>query len=423
MKSILKIPFLSHLQSEGGVKGVQVIASSALGVGVGLLGLPILTIGLFMSSLHATFGWSRAEVAGASTCINLATIIAAPFVGRLCDKVGVRPVALASLCSLSIGFACLANMNGSLLVYYLTWFLLAAGGVGTSGIVWTRAIGTYFHTNRGLALGLALAGTALAALISPLTLGPIIESFGWRAGYAALSAVSLLTIPVTYFLFSEKPLEARDVHAAHGNGVTFNEAIRVASYWRLGGGIFLLVAGMGSALVHFVPLAIDSGLPPVIAQRLFAIVGLSMLLGRVSIGTLLDRLNPLYVAGISLAVPALGCALLLLGVPSIPVFAAAVAVFGFSAGAEVDILAFIVARYFGLKSYGAIYGSQLMFFAAGSGLGSILTGVVRDRSGTYSPALMAGIPVFLVGAMLVVSIGRPITVKTNQQPKLNAGSA
>jgi predicted MFS family arabinose efflux permease len=407
------VSFLSRLRDEGGVKGLWVIASSALGVGVGLLGLPLLTIGLFMSSLHEAFGWSRAEVAGASTCINLATIIAAPFVGRLCDKVGVRPVALASLCSLTVGFACLASMNGSLMVYYVTWFLLAAGGVGTSGIVWTRAIGTYFRANRGFALGLALTGTAFAALVAPLTLGPVIMDFGWRAGFAALSVVSLLTIPVTRFLFSERRREADGLHVPQ-SGVTLGEAVRSAAYWRLGCGIFLLVAGMGSAMVHLVPLAIDSGLPAATAQRLFAVVGLSMLLGRVSVGTLLDRLDPLHVAAASLSIPAAGCALLLLDAPSVVVFACATALFGFSAGAEVDILAFIVARYFGMKSYGAIYGSQLMFFSAGSGLGSLLTGYVRDHAGTYSPALTAGIAVFIAGAMLVASIG----VKSKQQADL-----
>jgi predicted MFS family arabinose efflux permease len=405
------VPLLSRLHGEGGAKGIGVIVSSALGVGVGLLGLPLLTIGLFMSSLHDAFGWSRAEVAGASTCINLATIIAAPFAGRLCDRVGVRPVALASLCALTAGFACLAAMNGSLAVYYVTWFLLAAGGVGTSGIVWTRAIGTYFHANRGLALGLALTGTAFAALIAPLTLGPVIVDLGWRAGFATLGAVSLLTLPVTWLLFSERRHEAPAAHLLH-SGVTLGEAVRRGSYWRLGFGIFLLVAGMGSAMVHLVPLAIDSGLPPAVAQRLFAIVGLSMLLGRVSIGTLLDRLNPLRVAAVSLSIPAAGCALLLPGAPPVAVFAGAVALFGFSAGAEVDILAFIVARYFGLKSYGAIYGSQLMFFSAGSGLGSLLTGYVRDHAGTYSPALMSGIAVFIAGGLLVASIGAPPGAKS-----------
>lgn len=415
------VPYLSRLRDEGGVRGLWTIAASALGVGVGLLGLPLLTIGLFMPSLHQAFGWSRAEVAGASTCINLATIIAAPFIGRLCDRIGVRPVALASLCALTIGFGCLAAINGSLPAYYVTWFLLAAGGVGTSGIVWTRAVGTYFTANRGLALGLALTGTAFAALIAPLTLGPVIVDFGWRAGFAALSAVSLLTIPVTWFLFSERRHDPHGAPTLHA-GVTLGEAVRSSSYWRLGTGIFLLIVGMGSAMVHLVPLAIDSGLPPVTAQRLFAIVGLSMLLGRVSIGPLLDRLDPLRVAAVSLSIPAAGCALLLLAAPSVGAFAGATALFGFSAGAEVDILAFIVARHFGLKAYGAIYGSQLMFFSAGSGLGSLATGYVHDRAGTYSPALMAGIAVFIVGAMLVASIGATLKTGSQQGAGVTAGA-
>jgi len=103
------------------------------------------------------------------------------------------------------------------------------------------------------------------------------------------------------------------------------------------------------------------------------------------------------------------------------VFACAITLFGFSAGAEVDILAFIVARYFGLKSHGAIYGSHPMFFSAGSGLGSLLTGYVRDRAGTYSPALMAGIAVFIAGAMLVTSIGAALGTKSKQPADLAAG--
>ena len=302
--------WLTRLKKEGGTKGLHTIGSSALGVGVGLLGLPILTIGLFMGALHNAFGWTRAEIAGASACINIGTILAAPVAGRLCDKIGVRPVALVSLCFLAVGFACLAEMNGKLMIYYLIWLLLAAGGVGTSGIVWTRAIGTYYRTNRGLALGLALTGTA----------------------FAASSRRS---------------------------------------------------------------------------QRLFSIVGLSMLVGRILIGRMLDKLDPLIVATVALAIPSARCMVLLAASPSIATFAVAATLFGFSAGAEVDILPFMVARYFGLQSYGAIYGTLLVFFAAGSGTGGILTGHIRDVSGTYHPAQVGGIVVFLLGTALVGFMGSP----------------
>ncbi len=395
----------SRLLAEGGREGCAVIPASALGVGVGLLGLPILTIGLFMGPLHADFGWSRAEIAGASTCINLATILAAPFIGSLCDRIGVRRVALASLISLTLGFFALSVMNGSLLMYYTVWFLLSAGGVGTSGIVWTRAIGTYFERNRGLALGLTLTGTAFAALLAPLTLGPLIANVGWRSGFLALSGVSFLTIPVTYFFFRERFADrSSNTIAGHiAKGVSLAQAVRQANFWKIGVGIFLLVLGMGSCLVHFVPMAVDAGVPLDVARHLFAVIGLAMLFGRIAIGALLDRYNPIHVSSVALAVPALAC-VLLLQEPFSPTVSAgiAAAIFGFSAGAEVDILAFLVARYFGLRSYGAIYGCQLAFFAAGSGVGGVLTGHIRDVSGSYHPALMGGVVVFTLGALFIL---------------------
>jgi len=410
----------SNLEREGGNAGLLVIASSSLGVGVGLLGLPILTIGLFMGPLHADLGWSRVQIASASTCINLATICAAPFIGFLCDRFGVRRIAMTSLAFLTVGFFALAEMGTSLPAYYAIWFVMAAGGVGTSGIVWTRAIGTFFEKNRGQALGLALTGTAFAALLAPLTLGGIITDHGWRAGYLALGCICLVTIPVTFLFFQERGL--RQTLSAGGpserSGMSLAEAVRTTGFWKIGIGIFFLILGMGSCLVHFVPLAIDVGVPPVVAGRMFAVIGFSMLLGRVLIGALLDRLNPILVATVALALPAFGCYLMFAPVVSV-MASTTIAAFlmGFSAGAEVDILAFLVARYFGLRSYGAIYGCELAFFALGSGTGGLLTGYVRDVTGSYQPALIAGIFVFLIGALLILWLsGTPVVKRAVPAP-------
>jgi MFS family permease len=404
------------LESEGGRDGLLVIASSALGVGVGLLGLPILTIGLFMRPIHADLGWSHAQIASASTCINLATICAAPFIGSLCDRFGVRRIAITSLAFLTAGFFTLAQMGNSLPAYYAIWFIMAAGGVGTSGIVWTRAIGTFFERNRGQALGLALTGTAFAALLSPLTLGGVIADYGWRAGYVALGCICLITIPITFFFFRERavPQMLSAAGSSERPGMSLAEAVRTSSFWKIGVGVFFLVLGMGSCLVHFVPLAVDAGVSPVVAGRMFAVIGFSMLLGRVVIGALLDRRNPLMVATVALAIPSLGCYLMVS--PIISVLASttiAAALLGFSAGAEVDILPFLVARYFGLKSYGAIYGCELVFFALGSGTGGLLTGHVRDVTGSYQSAAIAGIFVFVIGALFILWLsGTPVVKKT-----------
>ncbi|MCW6507841.1 MFS transporter [Lichenifustis flavocetrariae] len=401
-----KVPagWLAGLKAEGGRDGCRATAASALGVGVGLLGLPLLTIGLFMAPLHQEFGWSRAQIAGASTCINLATICAAPFVGRLCDRVGVRPVALASLAALTIGYLALAAMNGSLLAYYITWLLMAGGGVGTSGIVWTRAVGTFFERYRGRALGLALTGTAFAALLAPPLIGAIIASLGWRVGYAALGAVTLATIPITVLFFGERREVGVRLGRLNGHsGVELGEAVRSRAFWVIGMSVFFAVLGMGSYLVHFVPLAIDLGVSPGTARGLFAVIGLSMLFGRVAVGTLLDRLNPTRLSAVTLAVPALASLLLAShAVQPLGAMTVAAIILGLSAGAEVDILSFLVARYFGLRAYGAIYGCELMFFAAGSGIGGLLTGAVRDAVGSYEPALIGGVAVFTLAGLTIL---------------------
>jgi MFS family permease len=61
---------------------------------------------------------------------------------------------------------------------------------------------------------------------------------------------------------------------------------------------------------------------------------------------------------------------------------------GLSLGAEVDILAYLTSRYFGLKAFGTIYG---MFFAAvlfGTAFGPVSFGLAFERTGTYVDILV-----------------------------------
>jgi len=410
MSGAVKQSAVSAFSKEGGPGSIGVVASAALGVGVGLLGLPLLTVGLFMGPLHADFGWTRAQVAGASFCINAATLLTAPIIGQICDRVGVRPVAIGSLAALCAGFVALSLMNGSITVYYLLWLALAMGSVGTSGIVWTRAIGTLFDQHRGFALGLTLTGTALAALLGPMALGPLIAKFGWRGGYLGLAAITAISIPLIYVFFFERRSaviadEKRRQIDVNAIGLSRSEAFRTLAFWKMGIGLFLVVLGMGSALVHFVPMAVDAGYKIQAASGFFSIIGLSMLVGRVLIGFMLDRFHAAYVAAVALALPALACWALIGAGTGGPNFIFAAAIFGFCAGAEIDLIAYLVSRYFGMRAYGAIYGCQMMFFAAGSGVGGVLTGHIRDVYGSYNPALYGGIAVFVLGAGIIGSMG------------------
>jgi MFS family permease len=79
---------------------------------------------------------------------------------------------------------------------------------------------------------------------------------------------------------------------------------------------------------------------------------------------------------------------------------------GFAAGVEYDLMAFLVARYFGMKSYGAIYGALYGFFAAGAGVAPVVFGAAFDQHHSYAGPLTISAAFLLTGALMLLTLGR-----------------
>jgi hypothetical protein len=73
-------------------------------------------------------------------------------------------------------------------------------------------------------------------------------------------------------------------------------------------------------------------------------------------------------------------------------------IMGLSVGAEFDLMAFIVSRYFGVRAFGALYGFIIMFVNFANAAGTGLMGWCFQLKHSYTPMLV----VFEV--MLVVTI-------------------
>ena len=86
--------------------------------------------------------------------------------------------------------------------------------------------------------------------------------------------------------------------------------------------------------------------------------------------------------------------------------AAAIGLIGFALGVEYDLMAFFIARYFGMRSYSAIYGVLYVFFSLGAGFGPLLFGLDFDRHGSYRIALLTAIVVLLGAALSFLTLGR-----------------
>ena len=397
-------------------RGWPTILAAALGVSVGLTGLPFYTFGTFIKPLGDSFGWLRSEIALGMLFLSAGTVLTGPLIGMLIDRFGVRIVALPSLIGLAIGFVALSQAGPSLSSYYAGWLLVALLGCATTPLAWTRAIGMHFDQARGLALGLALTGTGFAGIFGPIAMQRVLAAYDWRAGYLAMAAfVVLVVLPIAALgLRGErggttgKPLAARA-------GMRWQQALATRSFWVIAASIFLMIMAQASATVHFVPMLTDGGLPPAVAASTLGLLGVSIIVGRVVVGLLVDRVHAPRVASLFFVLPALALALLLWRIDATTARTAAV-LLGLAAGAEVDLLAYLVSRYFGLKAYGVIYGAQLSAFGIGAGLGPPLTGLVYDSTQSYSAALIAGICLFLAGAALVATLGRYPVFAADPEP-------
>jgi len=77
---------------------------------------------------------------------------------------------------------------------------------------------------------------------------------------------------------------------------------------------------------------------------------------------------------------------------------------GFAVGAEVDLIGYFTARYFGMAHYGAIYGLQYSIFIFGAAIGPVYTGYIWDVTGNYDLALIIAaalmVPVVIIALTL-----------------------
>jgi MFS transporter, OFA family, oxalate/formate antiporter len=392
-------------------KGWKVLTAAFLGVMCGASPIPFNVLGALFKPLEAEFGWNRGEVSAGITVFGITASLMAPVIGWLADKYGVRRVALWSLAGFIITFAALYFTPASLLGYYFLWFLVGLVGIGSTPVTWSRAISMWFVKNRGLALGIMLIGTSAAALIVPNLAVWAIGAHGWRAMFPIVALMPLLVaLPVCLMLFREPRPDERPVAltGADGNvaGMSFGAAVKTRQFWTLWISILLIAAAYGGTHIHMIPIVMDHGLTLPAAAGMMSIVGLGLLVGRIGVGFLLDRLWGPAVGFPVLCLPALAC-FLLMGTGS-DVMAISIAAFllGFAAGAESDLIAFLAARYFGMAHFGRIYGMLYMPFGLFSAISPLIYGIVRDRTGSYDAMLVVAAGLFVAGGALLITMGR-----------------
>ena len=390
-------------------QGWKPLLAATIGTMCGIFTLTNYSQGFFVGPVTSEFGWSPPQFFLSYTVLMCCGLITGPLVGSIAQKVGLRTVGVVGLIGHSLGYVLLSFNNGSLPMWYGTWALLAVLGAGSLPIVWTGVLNNWFSKHRGKAIGITMAGTGLGAFLLPPIVEFLISNYGWRTAYRGIGLGALaISIPIVLALFKEKADSASESSTAGSEtwGMTRAEAMRTMRFWTLGIVLFVTVIVIAGLLSNFARIMTEKGLERETIASIAAVMGLTVVLGRVLIGALVDRFWAPGVAALFFAFLTTGV-LVLLNVEMTPATGVLVAVLiGLAAGAELDLLAFLTSKYFGPKNYPAIFGVIIAFFTVGAGVAPPLFGAVAQANQGYTVMLQISVGLLVLSILLFLALGK-----------------
>ncbi len=385
-------------------------------------GAPTATMPLVYGEVMREFGWTRTEATLVYTYKDITSaIIALFFVGPALARFGLKRVMVASLIATGAGMAVFFLID-SLWLYYLSGFIKGLGQ--TTVLICAKIlVARWFMRNVGLAVGVAVIGTSIGGVVFPVLCAWMIEEWGWRVAFGALSfGVFAVAMPAFLLLAKDNPsnedilpevslgkagpASAAQLESAH----TLNDfagILRTPMFWCVTIGI-VLIAGVDQGLYQHTMLYLTehAGLTTQIAAAALSVTFALSIISKFVAGRFFDRYS---IKGIALWY----------------VLVALVVLLAFPVQGLVTALIFTCARgiaHGGLISESPViakhcYGPRFMdkvmpilsgCWTIGSAMGPVGLSLLYDNTGGYALGFALFVAIALVAAATLALFVKPL---------------
>lgn len=358
--------------------------------------------GVYLAELQRSHGWPGTLLSAASTFSFLLTSILVIFTDDLLARIGLRALILCGLAALGASTALIGLMQAPWQLY-LAYALMSVGWTGMGSVVIATVLNGWFQRRRGLALSLAFNGATCGGIILVPVLLALSGSIGFRSAMLAATIVMVVLVLPVVVVFTGWPVDALPNAGVSGGEAARHprkELLANASFWTMVLPIAIALLAQMGFIIHQV-----SFLEPLIGR---ASAGLAVTLmaamavvGRLSLGLFVDRLDPRLACAASMTSQA-AALLVLLQSQSPAVLLTCCAVYGFSIGNMITFPPLIIQREIGSAAFAAAMGLGTSISGIVSAFGPGIVGLMRSMSGDYTMAFAMCVALDVVAAGIVL---------------------
>jgi len=408
------MPAMPMGESDFSLRKMRIAAVCLLGQLFGTSMFIIGPLSMLMLPMTKEFGWSRSQFSFSTSAVMWTGALAAPLMGRLIDRRGVRPVVLPGVTMMGLLTVALSRQNARLWLFYLLFCLM--GVFGALAGAYGKVMGSLFTRNRGKALATVGAFSPIIASVFPQATNQLLLKFGWRGIFWGWGSV-ILAVAVVFYFFLEEPAPTTPLPAAAPGGsagtqlagMTTAEALRGRSLW------IMIAAGLAGGILgsgwpqHSFAFQLSRGFSQQMVVNALTISLLIAPLATMLGGWSCDKVSTARVYIPFSLMAALSMYLqtrLWANHGGLPLLFTAVTLSTMAINGQMPMLGYFYTRFFGLKSYAEIAGIYMAVISLVMGFSAPLVGILYERSHSYDRAMTGMIAGYIIVAVLYLAIGR-----------------
>ena len=377
-----------------------VILACVCAAGFSRQGTAVATLSIFVEPMTSEFGWSRTEISAAVSLGGVLGALVAPALGGFLDRNGARVVLCVAVLLTGIPVL-LLSFTQSLAFFFLFYCTARMSFAGPYELGIYGSVVNWFVRRRAFATSIVTLAHMCGLAAIPLIAHFVMQAADWRAAWVVIGATVLVVgLVPTWLLHVRRPEDlglrpdGERAPAAEGGAAaiaepayTRREALRTPAFWLLSLFTLLVLPVQAGISLHQAPLLLERGLDPTVAATAVSTFALLSAAAAFAYG-FWPRRVPLRFA-LALVGATLGASVVLMeNVAAAPLAYGAAALFGLGIGGLFTILPIAWADYFGRQSYGAIRGVALTIQVVAQAAGPLLSGALRDWTGSYTASLI-----------------------------------